>query len=109
MNIKSFALTALLAFTMVGCHKMSFVKKDVNPGVNQYSQFHINLILGLYEFSDAVELNKMCKDTSWATLKTEQDIVTGLISFLDTALVSVTGFSFDVWHFQNVEVICADK
>ena len=79
--IKKILLLSSLFF-LASCYTIHFSKKSSVPVSYQTSQwYHIGLH-GLLEFSDPVNLEKICPKNSWSSVRVRTGFLQGLVRFI---------------------------
>ena len=87
--IKKILLLSSLFF-LASCYTIHFSKKSSVPVSYQTSQwYHIGLH-GLLEFSDPVNLEKICPKNSWSSVRVRTGFLQGLVSFFSIPYGTVT-------------------
>ena len=93
-SLKTLAVAAATAALFSGCSTIMFTN-DAQPAMAEYSQWHHNVALSLYELSEPVETEKYCDE--WARITTERSIVNALAGSV----------SYNLWDPWTVSINCA--
>jgi len=103
MNIKTNCLGLLAGLSMLaftGCSKIYFHNGDSMSTANlPPPSFHHIGVIGLVEFSPAVDLKAICEGKDWETVQTVNTFLTGLVG----------GLTNQLYTPQGVAVSCKDK
>ena len=89
----------LAALTLLtGCYRLHFNSGDAKGAA--YDSWHHNIAFSLVEVSPPVEANKMCSESKWARITTQDTVVTAIAGGVDLFI------GIDLWDPQMVQVQC---
>jgi hypothetical protein len=89
---------SIAAVALTGCHKIYYHNGGqmvANKSAAQYNEWHHIGVFGLVEFSDPIELNRMCQG-KWTTLETENSFLSGLVS----------GVTYGLYTPREANLVC---
>ena len=87
--IKKILLLSSLFF-LASCYTIHFSKKSSVPVSYQTSQLHHIGLHGLLEFSDPVNLEKICPKNSWSSVRVRTGFLQGLVRLISIPYGTVT-------------------
>jgi len=89
---------ALLVFgsLVAGCYRIKYTTNQTPAAAPNYDQWHHNMIFGLAEISDPVNVSQACPNAV-AAVENQQTFVNGLVTWL------TLGF---IWEPTTVTVTC---
>jgi hypothetical protein len=94
-----YLLVAVL-FVFAGCTTIHFDNGETSGTVStQSAEWHHNWALDLYEGSAPVDVEEVCGENGWSSVKTERSFTQGLASF-------VANFMAPIWYPKTAEVVC---
>lgn len=86
---------------LAGCSTIEFQNSSASSTNEQYSYWHHNVALSLYELSAPVNLDNCSND--WKSVVVEKDLITALAGSVDNFVVFV-----DVWDPWSVDLKCGN-
>ena len=89
-------VTAVVLLT--GCYRLNFTNGAANGAA--YDTWHHSVAFSLVEVSPPVEANKICSDSKWGRVTTQDTPVTAIAGSIDYAI------ALDIWDPQMVTVQC---
>lgn len=94
-------ITLSLTFIfLTGCTTIHFDKDTpTNATATETQNWHHNVVLGLIEISDPVDLEEECKDKEWTSVQTE-------LSFVDGFVSAVVNSFAPIWYPKTVTTSC---
>lgn len=84
-------LAGISLFAFVGCSKIYFHNGDTSSANVPPASFHHIGVLGLVEFSPAVDLKALCENKDWETVETVNTFITGLVGSATSSLYTPWG------------------
>lgn len=90
----------LIFVLLSGCTTIHFDKdNNVEPSTSQIHKWHHNIIFGLAEVSEPVNLEQECQDKEWTSVQTE-------LSFIDGFTTLIVNSFAPLWYPKSVEISC---
>ena len=104
MNKTLMASMASLLITVSGCTTIHFDNGQQGAATQNTTteQWHHNLALGLYEYSEPVNLEQACQGGEWSTVKIETSVINGLAQSVASSVLG----GFTIWSPKTVSVAC---
>ena len=89
-------LPLCLLLLVSGCYKLNFSNGTPTAEEPKIGEWHLNLVFGLIEYQEPIDLHKQCMSAEWKEVKTERTFLQGLIS----------GATYDLANPWNVSYVC---
>ena len=121
--IRKFIFLFLSLFLFSSCYTMYFSKENSVPISYKNTQWHHIGLLGLWEFSDPVNLKKICPKGSWESIRVRTGLLQGLVRYIPLGWYQVNnpipiewlphihllGFTGLLYSPEEVSVSCSKK
>ncbi len=104
--MKNMIKTALLASSIAltcGCTNMHFDNSNTSAGEQSEPDWHHNVVFGLIEVSDPVDVKEQCGNKDWNSVHTQISFINGLAGALVGVILP------GVWQPKTAQVTCANE